>query len=99
MLAKLKNVVVQRKVRSLLERYQVEVLHHTPGRVRVRIKNWKDNRVLLNRLLEDIKLDPAVKSVAFTEETGSILIHYHQDQVEKSTTHDRWQDLFKKYFE
>lgn len=99
MFAKLKNGVVQLKIRSLLERYQVEVLHHTPGRVRVRIRNWKDNRSLLNRLIEDVRLDPAVVSVAFTEETGSILIHYHQDMVKESTTHNRWQELFKKYFE
>ena len=73
-----KSVVVQRQVRSLLEKYQVEVLHHTPGRVRVRIKNWKDNRNLLSHLLKDIKLDPAAESVAFTDETGSILIQYHK---------------------
>lgn len=99
MLAKVKNAVVQRKVRSLLERYQVEVLHHTPGRVRVRIKNWNNNRSLLNRLLEDVKMDPAVDSVSFTEETGSILIHYHQDRVKEPTTHTRWQGLFDKYFD
>lgn len=98
LLTKLKNIVVQRKVHSLLERYQVEVLHHTPGRVRVRIKRWQDNRVLLERLLEDMRNDPAVESVAFTEETGSILIHYRQDQVKEATTHERWQELFKNYF-
>lgn len=99
MFAKLKNGIVQLKVRSLLERYQVEVLHHTPGRVRVRIKNWKDNRSLLNNLLEDIQSDPAVESVSFTEETGSILIHYHKGLVKESATHNRWQELFTKYFE
>lgn len=99
MFAKLKNGVVQLKIRSLLERYQVEVLHHTPGRVRVRIKNWKDNRSLLKNLMEDIRLDPAVESLEFTEETGSILIHYHRDQVRESAAHNRWQELFKKHFE
>lgn len=98
MLTKLKNAVVQRKVRSLLERYQVEVLHHTPGRVRVRIKNWKDNRTLLARLIEDLRNDAAIQSVAFTEETGSILIHYREDTVKESATHERWQELFNKYF-
>lgn len=98
MLAKLKQAVIQRKVHSLLERYQVEVIHHTPGRARVRIRNWKDHRELLMRLLEEMKNDAAVESVAFTEETGSILIHYEQDAVKEAATHARWQALFDKYF-
>lgn len=98
LLTKLKNKVIEQKVRSLLEYYQVEILHHTPGRVRVRIKNWKENRKLLMQLLDDIQVDPAIKSVAFTEETGSILIYYIQDKVREPATYERWQGIFNKYF-
>lgn len=98
LIAKLKNAIIQQKVRSLLEHYQIEVLHHTPGRIRVRVKSWKENKSLLMRLLNDIETDAAIKSVVFTEETGSILILYKQQNAKEPGTYARWQGLINKYF-
>lgn len=57
-------------------RQQAQLVHHIPGRVRIRLPHAKGNRALLQQIKESISPRPGVRRVDVNPTTGSILIHY-----------------------
>lgn len=97
MLTRVKEVVVRQRIISLLKKYNVELKHHKPGRVRVKLSNWRSKQEMLQRLLGELERDIDVKSIEFTETTGSVLIHYNEAALKDSFAHNRWTQIFEKY--
>ena len=97
MLTKIKEQVIKKKVTSLLKKYDVVLKHYMPGRVRVVLSNWKDKKVLLHQLIADLKTDPDVISINFTEETGSVTIQFNQAEIVNPNTQQRWARIFEQY--
>lgn len=97
MLTKVKELVIRKKITSLLKKYHVELKHYTPGRVRVKLANWRNKRETLQNLIKDLELDADVESIEFTEQTGSILIYFNENALMNPQTHNRWIHIFEKY--
>ncbi len=97
MFTKVKEIAVRQKIIYLLKKYNVELKHHTPGRVRVKLSNWRSKQEMLQRLLGELEQDIDVKSIEFTEYTGSVLIHYNEAALKDSFAHNRWTLIFEKY--
>jgi hypothetical protein len=57
-------------------RYPAQIVHHIPGRIRVKISRAKHNRALLNRVRESLANCNGVERVSVNEATGSFLIYY-----------------------
>lgn len=97
MLTKIKGLVVRNRVENLLKKHNVELLHYTPGRIRVKLLSWKNKEHMVERLIHDLKKDPDVQSVKFTEQTGTILLFFNHAALENPNAHGRWLHLFHKY--
>lgn len=97
MLTKIKGFVVRNKVESLLNKHDVELLHYTPGRIRVKLLSWKNKEYMVQGLIDDLRKDQDVEAVEFTEQTGSVLIFFNHAALENPNAHGRWLHLFQKY--
>ena len=98
MLANVKKRVIQHKINKLLATYGVEIKHRTPGRIRLKIAGWQQHEELFQQLLREVKEDPAIESVQFTPETGSILIYHVEGAHRNSEKQHRWLEIGNKYF-
>jgi hypothetical protein len=67
------NIMIARRIQQLLRKNQIEVLHHLPGRIRLRSPHFK-REAAVTRLVEELKQDPKILSVTYTKEVGSLLI-------------------------
>ena len=97
MLAKLKEYAMRQHLARLLETYGIELKHYLPGRLRVVIRNWHINAEQLFAFAEEMERDPAIHSIAFTKETGSVLIHFAPQAIQDRAVVDRWLRIFQKY--
>jgi len=59
------------------------ILHHIPGRLRIRVPEAKHNQALLEKLREALLSAPGVEAVDCNPLTGSMLIHYAPGPVGK----------------
>ncbi len=69
------NIIIARRIQQLLRKNQIEVLHHLPGRIRLRSPLFK-RELAVTRLVEELAQDPKILSVTYTKETGSLLIQF-----------------------
>lgn len=97
MLTKIKELVIRKKIKHLLKKYDVELTHYTPGRIRVKLFNWENKREMLQQLIGELETDVDVESIEFTEQTGSVLIFYNQIALKDPSAHTRWMLIFEKY--
>lgn len=97
MLTKVKEMVIRKKITFLLNKYNVELKHYTPGRIRVKLSNWRNKQVTLENLIKELEADRDVKSIEFTEQTGSLIVHYNEAALKDAFAHNRWIHIFEKY--
>lgn len=57
-------------------RHPAQIVHHIPGRIRIKLPRAKGNRALLNRIAESIEGRHGVRSVSVNATTGSVIIYY-----------------------
>ncbi len=62
--------------------WPIKTVHLLPGRVRFRIPLMMGNSSDLTRVSSDMKKIRGVKTIAFNEINGSILIHFEERQVQ-----------------
>ena len=96
MLQGISGMIISKNIEKNLLAYGVQVVHFLPGRLRVKLHNWKSREVLLACLIEELRMDKTVTSVHFTKETGTALILYDHSSVNGETL-KRWIGLFQKY--
>lgn len=74
------------------------VIHHIPGRVRVKLPQAKGNLDLLREIQDSIAPLPGVKNVTINSTTGSLLVHYdpnvHENFHEHLSAHAAQTELF-----
>lgn len=97
MLAKLKEFAVRQHLVKLLDTYHIELKHYIPGRLRITIRNWHLNGDQILSFAKELEQDPAIHSIAFTKETGSVLIHFEPEAVQDRAVLERWMRIFQKY--
>ncbi len=93
----MKEKISQKKIQSALTKYDIELKHFLPGRVRVQVLHWKEREQILQTLLDDIRNDQSIYSVEFTSESGSVLIHYDYEASKLQETQKRWLSVLQKY--
>ena len=67
--------------------HHAQVIHHIPGRMRVKLPQAKGNHQLLLQIQQSISPLSGVKQVEINPATGSVLVHYDADQHEDFHTH------------
>jgi len=97
MLENLKKNLGQMTAQKLLKNYGLELKHFTPGRVRLAMPSWQTREADIRRLLQEMKADPDVTGVEFTEVSGSILIQYKPEAPKNPATVARWRRILEKY--
>jgi cation transport ATPase len=77
---------------------RAEVVHHTRGRIRVKVHGGKGNRRLLHEIKQSLAPKPGVRQVDVNPTTGSVIVHYddraHPDFHQALTEHGRNTGLF-----
>ena len=66
--------------------HDVKVVHHIPGRLRVRLSQARRNPILLRELHDLVKGFGGVRQVEINPATGSILVHYDPETPEQINT-------------
>lgn len=78
--------------------YQAQVIHHIPGRVRVRLPGARGNHALLRQIKDSLAPQPGVQRVEVNPATGSLLVHYdpdlHEDYHSRLARYGEREDLF-----
>lgn len=96
MLQQIKEIIIKKNLEKTLMPYGIQIVHFIPGRLRVKLHEWKKREGHLISLITDLRMDKSITSVHFTKETGTALIHYDHSSVNEETV-QRWVKLFKKY--
>src|SRR5579884_1454702 len=77
---------------------RAEVVHHTRGRIRVKVHGGKGNHRLLHEIKRSLAPKPGVRQVDVNPTTGSVIVHYddgaHPDFHRALTEHGRDTGLF-----
>ncbi len=61
------------------QKLKLQIAHHTAGRVRMKVAGAKGNPDALKEIAETFRLIPGIEQIAVNEVTGSILLHYDED--------------------
>lgn len=99
MIEVIKNTVIQQMIQSFSKKHGLEILHFLPGRIRVKILDWKSREEKLNSLLKEMESDPDISSVSFTPETGTLLVTFRKEAIADKDSLRRWKNVAKKYDE
>jgi hypothetical protein len=60
----------------------LRLVHHHPGRLRVRAEALRDDPALAERMRGALAEEPAVRAVTHNPQTGSLLVEYHVGEIE-----------------
>ncbi len=60
-------------------KHATEIAHHTPGRLRLKIKAAKDNPVLLDQIKAVFSKVPGINGIETRAPTGSVILYYDPD--------------------
>ena len=81
---------IQYRLKKLLVKNKIQVLHYLPGRVRLSSPLWMQNPGLVKGLIDELEREPRIKSVTFTKETGSLLILYDNTPLDELSQIELW---------
>src|SRR5437879_5091518 len=73
--------------------HRAHVIHHIPGRMRVKLPHAKGDHATLQRIKEAISPMPGVNEVIINPVTGSVVVHYDPD------IHENFHDHFGEHAE
>lgn len=77
---------------------KAQIVHHIPGRLRIKLPQAKGNHALMQRIYESFSPHHGIRRVETNATTGSVLIQYdpqmHQEYESKLTTHAASENLF-----
>lgn len=63
-------------------KHQAQIVHHVPGRVRIKLPRARGNRALLEQIKQSISPRPCVQHVTVSPTTGSVVIYYDADLID-----------------
>ena len=66
---------------------KLHVVHHIPGRLRMKVASAKGNVELLDQIRQLFAASPGVHAVAVNPTTGSLTLHYDRTQQEEFYNH------------
>lgn len=67
--------------------HRAQVIHHIPGRVRIKMRSAKGNHALMRQITESLSPQLGIRRVETNAMTGSVLIHYDPNVYHEYETH------------
>ncbi|MCQ6276241.1 metal ABC transporter ATPase [Bacillus sp. V3B] len=77
-------------VERKLGKYDIKMVHFIPGRIRLQSPRWKTNTDLIEKIVNELQLQPLVFSVQSTLVTGSLVITYDASYDTNIKELDSW---------
>lgn len=93
MIGKITEKVMLSHVEKRLRKYNIQLVHFVPGRLRLKSSLWKEEDDLIHILVCKLKEQVLVYDAQFTKETGSLLITYDASHVGDMRELQSWFDI------
>ena len=84
------NYMVFKHVERKLGKYDIQLVHFIPGRIRLQSPQWKKNVTLSEKVVKELQAQPFVFSVQQTLVTGSLVITYDASYLTNIHELDTW---------
>lgn len=88
--SKIIEFVLFKHVERKLGKYDINIVHFIPGRLRLQSLQWKTNVTLIEKLVKELQAQPFVFSVQPTPVTGSLVITYDASYLTNIEELDSW---------
>ena len=69
-----------KKIERKLNRFNIQIVHFIPGRIRLKSVLWMNDEALLELLKNRIKQEPIIRSVDYNPVSGSIVIEFRKEE-------------------
>ena len=76
MFRKATEFIINKQIERKLKQYDIRLVHHIPGRIRLQSPRWVNNSELVGRIVYELQSQPIIYNVQSTLITGSLLITY-----------------------
>lgn len=90
MLSAIKKIFYATKIKAMMKHFDIHILHHIPGRIRLQSDYWKDAADQMQPLLKELDEENRIRSVKYTSETGTLLVFYDKERVSCEEQIERW---------
>ena len=90
LLGKIIEFMVFKHVERKLGKYDIQLVHFIPGRIRLQSPQWKTNVKLIEKVVKELQAQPFVFSVQQTLVTGSLVITYDTSYLTNIQELDSW---------
>ena len=89
-LGKITDFILFKHVERKRGKYEINIVHFIPGRLRLQSLQWKTNVTLVEKLVKELQAQPFVFSVQPTPVTGSLVITYDAAYLTNIEELDSW---------
>lgn len=89
-LGKITDFILFKHVERKLGKYDINIVHFIPGRLRLQSLQWKTNVTLVEKFVKELQAQPLVFSVQPTPVTGSLVITYDAAYLTNIEELDSW---------
>ena len=79
-----------KKIERKLNRFDIQIIHFIPGRIRLKSIRWMNDEALLEVLKNRIKQEPIINSVDYNTVSGSMVIEYSKEVNIPLCSINRW---------
>ncbi|TYR81468.1 metal ABC transporter ATPase [Priestia megaterium] len=90
MIRTIKEKLIVKHVEKQLSKYDIQLMHFIPGRIRLQSPEWKKNDRLIECIMTKLKEQILVYEVKFTASTGSLLITYDASYMTDMKEIESW---------
>lgn len=84
------NLLILNKMKKVLAKSDIEIVHFLPGRIRLKCPAWKGTASKSSLILERLKNEPKVNSAKLSTETGTLLIEFDQGVLKNLSLLENW---------
>lgn len=99
MIGKITEKIMLKHVERKLGKYDIKLMHFIPGRIRLQSPIWKQNVLLINKVIAKLKEQILVYDVQFTESTGSLLFTYDASYVTDVRELESWFNIVDEVYQ
>lgn len=71
------SILAGRRIQKLLVKNQIQVLHHIPGRIRLKSPFWVNSPIVAS-VVEELEREPHIISVSYTPAVGTVLVLFEE---------------------
>ena len=79
-----------KKIERKLNRFDIQIIHFIPGRIRLKSILWMNDKALLELLKNRIKQEPIINSVDYNTVSGSMVIEFSKEENIPLSSINKW---------